>query len=155
MNVKALPEVTAMLLCENIIEDKQGVFSLIRIVDRLRLLVPDETAPSIPKTIADINLFVAMKALDSERGPHRIFLNFVTPSGQEKPIGTSPMVFSEAPDAGLQVQAKLRLEILETGIHWITLHFDGQFLARTMLLVQPVGAADDLSHSSEPNSPSP
>ncbi|SRR5229473_3495078 len=128
------PYLKAALLCENVIEDKQGVLSLIRIVDRFMQTAVGPGAPAeMPPMDVKVNavlMFVAGEA----RGTHDITLTLRRPSGLSSELGTSTILL-EGEDRGANILAQMQLQLPEQGLYWIEVRLENELLTRMPLRV--------------------
>ena len=119
------PYLKAAVLCENAIEDKQGVLSLIRIVDRTILgargpEVPDEM-PSFKQRIFVVLMFVSGDA----RGTHQCSIVLQKPDGLRQLIN-SGTVLLEGDDRGANVIIEMNLDVELEGLHWYEVRLGNQ-----------------------------
>ncbi len=75
------PYLTMAVLCEKVLEEKDGVPSLIRIAERFNIAGP---SPSMQPTVVSPMLVIGMRA-GMFRGPAIVEVQPVLPSGQLRP----------------------------------------------------------------------
>ncbi|SRR6266851_4649398 len=128
------PYLKAALLCENVIEDKQGVLSLIRIVDRFQqtAIGPDAPADMPPFPLAT-NL-VLMFASGEARGSAEIALALRKPDGLSQELTTVPVLW-EGEDRGANVVLQLQLLLTMQGLYWVEVRLESEMLTRMPLRV--------------------
>jgi len=134
------PYLAAALMCERVLEEKDQVLSLIRVVDnyfvqRLPKDLPGEVKPSI-----SLVAVLCFKKSHGERAPakHSVSLVLHKPSGRiMKALGqlNEAMVASfifegEKTSANIVVDASLPLDEVELGPYWFEVTVDGEFMTR-------------------------
>ena len=94
------PYLNAALICEKVIQEKDEVTSIIRIVDRVILTTTASFSPEkIPPTTLDLYAFLSFKS-GSARGRHTIKWVTEAPSGIRSPEQLLPALF-EGEDRGV------------------------------------------------------
>lgn len=119
------PYLQAACFCEQVIEDKTGVFSLIRIVDSLE---GSATGPSPPDEMPPINYstnLVVMAKSGSARGRRTLAVEVKKPSFQVEKIPLELTVHFEGGEKGHNVIIKLQYTIDQEGLYWFDLLLDG------------------------------
>ena len=125
------PFLTVATFCEQVIEDKSGVLSLIRIVDRMNITTyqgptaPDEMPP------VNLNWFLVLNMKSGEaHGSLPVKIEPELPSG----IRLEPITLSahfEGGNRGTNIIYKLNNMRLEMpGIYWFRIYVDEQFLTQ-------------------------
>lgn len=129
------PYIGCAVLCEKVLQERDNVVSLIRIVDRTIISGrgPDapEELPSFPLTQT---VFVALKS-GLARGKYIIAIQAHSPSG--RPVGEPiqvPALF-EGDERGVNVIASVTLQVEEEGLYWFDVSVEGQSLTRIPLRV--------------------
>jgi hypothetical protein len=117
------PHLQAAVLCEKVLQSKEGVLSLINIVDQITQTAsgaepPKEMPPFILK---DISLVVMMKA-DKARGRYAIKVRPQDPSGRDLAPFEAPVQL-EGGNSGINVISALQLPIEMEGVYWFDLLF--------------------------------
>ena len=123
------PYVQVAAVCERVLNEKDGVLSLIRIVDRFVVPVPTP-APGAETPAVTINAFlvVALKSGFYEgKGTLRIVPT--SPSGKQQPELSSGILL-EGQDRGMNVVLQLQFVTREEGLHWFDVFFENQLLTR-------------------------
>ncbi len=123
------PYLQAAVFCQDVIEDKSGALSLIRLIDTLTH-APEMTDP--PKEMPPINwnwkLVVTMKA-GKLRGRHEVKMVPQLPSGETRP----PLVmqaYFEADEQGQNLIADMRFTFALEGVYWFAVYFDDDLLTK-------------------------
>lgn len=123
------PYLKVAALCENVIEDKQGVLSIIRIVDRtIRLLqgpvVPEQMEPFVQRLF-----LVLMFTSGEEHGTRELTLVMEKPNGMRAPMANSSVLF-EGQDRGANIVVQADLQADMEGLYWIEVLMQGEFVTR-------------------------
>ena len=110
MSFERGPFLTLATFCEQVIEDKSGIVSLIRIVDRMHVSTSGPTAPEeMPAT--DLNWFMVLSFKSGEaRGSHPIKIEPELPSGLRLP----PFILSahfEGGNRGQRIISRLNMKL--------------------------------------------
>jgi hypothetical protein len=123
------PYLNVATFCEQVIEDKSGVLSLIRIVDRMNVSAygpgsPNEMPP------ANLNWFLVLSLKSGEaRGSHTLKIIPELPSGLSKEPVTLSVHF-EGGTRGQNVVSRINLKLEMPGIYWFKLYLENQFLTK-------------------------
>jgi len=130
----ATPLAATVLVCESVIEDKDGILSAIRILDVAEVRIPH----NVPPESRLINFRVLAVAKFRVETPLNGIaeLKFTRPSGETTNAGIDPMPFSidpnpEAP-VGININASISFVAKESGIHKAALWIDGMEAAYTV-----------------------
>lgn len=87
------PYLAIAVLCEKVLQDKDGVASLIRIVDRVTVTAAGTEAPEeMPVVGLSYVMALAFKA-GIARGKYLVTLRGESPSGEALPETTTPVLF--------------------------------------------------------------
>lgn len=112
------PYLLAAFICEKVLEEKDGVKSAIRIVDRVTHTV---VGPSPPKEMEafdyDLTLFIRMKS-GSARGAYTLEIRMVKPSGESPSPVMQTVHFEGEDDRGIDVVVGMRIKFDMTGVYW-------------------------------------
>jgi hypothetical protein len=128
------PYLKAAVLCESVIEDKQGVLSLIRVVDRV---IAGASGPGAPAAMPKFNhrlMAVVMMTSGEFNGTAEISLTMQNPAGIRQPIGTTGVLF-EGQDRGANIVAELNMSLEIEGLYWIEVHLGEELLTRVPMRV--------------------
>ena len=132
MSFEQGPYLITAAFCENVIEDKTGVLSLIRIVDRVTVNAVGYDVPTdMPPNDFRCKLVITLKS-GKVRGTHTIRVTPHLPSGEVKPpIETA--VFLEGENKGCNLVADMQIRLERPGVQWYQIHFDDEFLTQIPL----------------------
>lgn len=123
------PYLIIAAFCEQVIEDKSGVLSLIRIVDRMNITTQGPTAPEeMPP--ATLNWFLVLNFKSGEaRGSHDVTIVPELPSG----IRLDPVSFSahfEGGNRGTNIITRINMRLEMPGIYWFKIYVNREFLTQ-------------------------
>ena len=107
------------VLCEKVLQEKDGVLSLVRIVDRFTVRGTQKEMPPSP---FQITLVVTFKS-GSASGKHYIKVRLQKPSGGFMLEEESPVLF-EGDDRGAGIVSQMGLILEEEGLYWIDVLFE-------------------------------
>jgi hypothetical protein len=126
------PYVTTACICEKVLHDRDGVLSLIRVVDRLMVnaqgVQPPAVMPPVELQPGGFSLVVSLKS-GTLRGSHRLELQMSAPSGAPM-WDTALQVLFEGDDRGVNAVTPLSMRLLEEGLYWFDVKCDGMLLTR-------------------------
>ena len=124
-------------MCERVLNEKDGVFSAIRIIDIIfRSRRPDETEEFLPVSFT----FLALGRLKPEAaGPHNVRLDLIRINGETETIGQSevnidPPKIAGIP-AGFTVIVQMGFEPKNLGTAWVVMYFDGKEATRVPITI--------------------
>lgn len=129
------PYLSAALICEKVLEEKDGVKSAIRIIDRVTRTV---VGPSPPEEMGAFdwegNLLVRLKS-GRARGTLTLEVRLIKPSGEGAPSLRHTVFFEGEEDRGVDVVVGMRIKFDQTGIYWFKLQLGGTLLTQIPLRV--------------------
>ncbi len=138
--VRKGPHLTAALICERAIEEKDGTLTLARVIDKLSLETP-APQPNTALLIAPTNLAVVLSFKNAQPGrEYRIALSVVAPNGSSRAYPPKP-VFVGGAHSGLNFIARLAFIPQQTGVYNFDFLLDGKFIARAPLLIEASASA--------------
>ena len=123
------PYLKAAVICSDVIEGKDGVLSLIRIIDRLMITAAGpKPPPEMPPTKYSLKI-VLMFISGRARGSHDLRTKIEEPDGtsRDRWAGT---IHLEGEDRGANVVIALEEDFAREGLYWFDLYFDGALLTR-------------------------
>jgi hypothetical protein len=127
------PFVKAALFCEKMLQEKDGVASLIRIVDRV---TQRAVGPVTPAAVVPFNYgitFVAMLTPGDARGRADFTVDMTPPSGVGTKQVANGTVHFEGETRGVNITAQMNLQLQQEGIYWFDIKVDGAVLTRMAL----------------------
>ena len=130
------PYLNAALLCERVLQEKDGVLSLIRLVDRVVITAVSTggIAPDVlPPSVVSFHLLIVLKSgVYKGTAPVRLVIH----SPSETQVGESSVdVFFEGDDRGVNLILPMQLQINEDGAYWISVFCMGTLFTRIPLRV--------------------
>lgn len=131
------PFVSLAVFCENVIQDKDGVLTLVRILDEITVSAQGDDAPEEmpPGGIIPLNIVVGLKP-GQALGGQTIQVVFEHPDGIRKEGPKVPVHFSGAPNAGQNVHLQATLALSDQGLYNADVLVNGRLVTRMPLLVR-------------------
>lgn len=128
------PYLQMAFFCEKVLEEKDGVSSAIRIVDRITHTAtgpePPEKMPPVPIALTAVISFKSGRA----RGRHVLKIRPETPSANRLAELSLPLQF-EGEDRGAQAVMQVRLQAEEEGLYWFDVFLDDVLVTRMPLRI--------------------
>ena len=123
------PYLVAALVCEKVLNEKDGVLSLIRLVDRF--FRPRPSPPQIPPQPIQGALVLIFKGGGLAPGNYKIKLLFYKPNTSD-PSGVMEreFFFEGGQDKGVNLIVPLLMLADEEGLFWIEVMFEGVLMTR-------------------------
>lgn len=139
---KPRPYVTAALLCEKVLQEKDESLTLVRIADRLQYSVQGVgvALPEGLKPVINIEGLVSIKS-GPVTGDHTIDIFLQRPNGDRKAVATFAVKFL-GQDHSQNLILKMGVGIQEDGLYWFDVFFDGEVLTKIPLMVTPAPAQE-------------
>ncbi|MFW6116447.1 MAG: DUF6941 family protein [bacterium] len=129
------PYLVAALICERVLEEKDGTKSAIRIVDRLTRTT---TGPNPPKEMMafeyEFSMLVRFKAGDA-RGPMTLQIEPVKPSSETLRSMIGTVHFEGEEDRGVDVVVNFKVKVEQAGVYWFNVYLDNIRMTRVPLRV--------------------
>lgn len=134
MSFEKGPYLTLATFCEQVIEDKSGVLSLIRIVNRMNISAQGPTAPEeMPP--ATLNWFLVLGLKSGEaRGSQGVRVEPELPSGVKLPAITLSAHFTGG-SQGVNLISRLNVKLEMPGIYWFRIYVNDVFLTQVPIEV--------------------
>ena len=118
------PYLSAALLCEKVLVEKDEVKSAIRIIDRVNR---SAVGPNPPTEMApfeyELTLLLKFKS-GRARGLHSVKIQPVKPSGELMQELINNVLFEGEEDRGVDIVGNVRFRFEETGIYWIHIYLN-------------------------------
>ena len=129
MSFESGPYLTLAAFCELVIEDKSGVLSLIRVVDRMNITSQGPTAPDQMPTAA-LTWFLVLSFKSGEaRGTIPVKIEPELPSGMKlSPISLS--AHFEGGNRGVNIISRLNMKLEMPGIYWFWVYVNDIFVTK-------------------------
>lgn len=126
------PYVQMAVLCERVLQERDGVASIIRVVDRLTVSASGVEPPvDMPATQVNFPAVIMLKS-GFMKGRFNVRIVPTTPSGKTLPE-MSVGVLLEGDDRGVNMFLQLGLLAQEEGLYWFDVFFEQQLLTRIPL----------------------
>lgn len=137
------PYLACATVCEKILQERDGVLSLVRVVDRFTITGP---SPSMPEITMAITMLVKLVS-GGARGKHAVTLRIEDPAGQQAQPEVRVNVLFEGEDRSVQVNVQLALRASLEGLYWIDVLLGTQRITRVpvRILYQQVAPGQQLS----------
>jgi len=137
---KGGPYIQVAALCEKVLQEGDGVLSLIRIVDTINQEVQVKGAPSaeafkvVPPLVCPLTLILALKAGEA-KGSHQVKIIPVLPTGETKAPFVRTLHF-EGEEKGANLILNLVFEFPYEGLYWFEVYLNEDLLTRLPLRVR-------------------
>jgi hypothetical protein len=129
------PFIIAAALCEQVIEDKTGVLSLIRIIDTITHTVTREDAPlDMPPVTYPMKMVIMLKS-GRARGRHELRISPELPSGELKQSITQSVQF-EGEERGINHIINMVFTFTIEGLYWFNIYLDDVLFTKVPLRMQ-------------------
>ena len=140
------PHLIAAIVCEKILEEKDGVKTAVRIVDRFtrKVVVPEgEDSQTIPPMQLDLHLLLSFKRGNASR-KHELGLELTDPVGTTLTTITQTIEFEGGADRGIEAVINFRASFERDGIYWMNVFMDEwrvtRIPLRAIFIIQKQGA---------------
>jgi hypothetical protein len=124
------PFLSLAVICERVLQEPDGVLSLIRVVDRFYVRGKEK---DMPMTRIEGSLVIGMKS-GFCRGKYYITIRANTPSDETLPAQEFPVLF-EGDDRGIGLVAPFKLDVKEEGLYWFDVLLQEQIITRILMRV--------------------
>ncbi len=132
---KPEPHLAAALFCEKVLEDKDGVLSAVRIVDKIIMQSVAAVPPEAPKPVVALTALIVFRAIGL-KGKRRIRVTGEDPTGTRLMNEiTVPGVF-KGPRSNFNLRANMVIPVDREGIYWFTVYLENRIVARMPLEVE-------------------
>ena len=122
------------VFCEKVLEDKDGVLSAIRIVDRFFFTASGPAAPEkMPPTPIQLTALVSLKS-GFAKGSYTVRLRPTTPSMVKMPEQSVPILL-EGDDRGSNVIINMVMTVKEDGLYWFDVFLGERLVTRMPLRI--------------------
>ncbi len=129
------PYLSAALLCETVLVEKDGVKSAIRIVDRVTRTAVGPNPP-LEMEPFDYHSTLLIKFKSGwARGVHNVKIQFAKPSGEFMPEVVRSVPFEGEEDRGIDIILNLMLKLDQTGIYWIHIYLNNKKITQIPLRI--------------------
>lgn len=128
------PFLAMAVLCERTLEDREGVLSIIRVIDRITatIVAPDPPA-AMPPTPVALTMVIMLRP-GSARGRFTLSIRPESPSGRHLTKMDYP-VHLDGEDRGINIVGPFQFVAEEEGLYWIDVLFEEERITRIPLRV--------------------
>jgi hypothetical protein len=128
------PHVSVATFCETVIEGKDGVLSVIRMIDRIIVTAQGPEAPDVmPTQTLALHLVIVLKS-GAAKGRQTVTVRPQLPSGNQLDPINLPVLF-ESEDRGQNLIMNFQYPAQEEGLYWWDILLGDQLLTRVPLRV--------------------
>lgn len=143
------PHVTAALICERAIEEKDGTLTLARVIDKLTFQQPPEQGDTVVM-LAPTTLAVVLALKNGRAGrEYKVELSVVAPNGEVRRHSPRPVYVGGAHN-GLNLIAQILFSAQQEGTYNFDFLLDGKFIARAPLLIERQAVAGEAAPATPP-----
>ena len=129
MSFETGPYLSAAVLCQSVLEEKDGVVTLVRLIDRLLIASQGpEAPPTLPPTSINLTAVIWLRSGEA-RGSHTLKLRPELPSGQSLDAA-QVTVHLEGEERGARSVINVNLVAEQEGLYWFDVLFDDTLLTR-------------------------
>lgn len=119
------PFLNAALFCERVLEERDGVLTVVRVIDRvIQRAAGPNPPPEMPPFPINITVFISVKS-GSARGRHTVTLRPEDPSGLKLDAVQLPVLF-EGDDRGANLVLNIGFQAEHEGLYWFDVLLDEQ-----------------------------
>ena len=124
------PHLSAAVICEKILEERDGVKSVIRIIDRVtRTAVGPHPPQEMEPFDYEMAMLVRFKS-GRARGTYPLEIQLIKPSGESAPPMRRSILFEGEDDRGMDIVVNMRIKFDLTGIYWFNIILNNMHLTR-------------------------
>lgn len=129
------PFLSVAVLCEKVLEEKDGVKSAIRIVDRVTHTAVGQKPPKEMQPF-DYNLTLLLKFKSGwARGSQSLRIEIIKPSGESSTPVQQTLFFEGEEDRGVDIVGNLTIKFEMTGIYWFQIYLDDEHITQIPLRI--------------------
>lgn len=119
------PLVSIATCCERVLEEKDGVISIVRVVDIFRFSAPKDAPPDVIGHVP-VLIYVVLKSGDIV-GEYPIQLRFRSSKGEIKEISSTTALF-EGGTKSVSITGQLMIRTEHIGLNWVDVIWNGEAL---------------------------
>ena len=128
---KSYPHVAVAVFCENVITEKDGVSTLVRIIDQLQAYGAEKTIPKVNFTSRAYIRFVSGEA----KGEYKLSIRLHRPDGVSQMIVKPTSVTFSGGSQKVNIDSPVAIEVRDTGLHWCDILLDNKVMTKMPLEV--------------------
>jgi hypothetical protein len=119
------PWIATATLCERVLQESDGVLSLIRLIDRITHSAMGTNPPvEMPPFEVDFWAVISFRS-DEARGRHSVAFRPEKPSGEQLAATEQPVLF-EGEERGAVLVFNLKMTVDQEGLYWFDILLDDQ-----------------------------
>jgi hypothetical protein len=153
------PYLAAAFFCDNVLEEKDGTLSAVRMLDQIKVTVPASAPDDFPSEENKVPLAMAgllsFKSGESP-GPHTVRLEMESPTGKVSTAHEQTIPFAGQAHGGGNLILRFVLRVNKGGLFWFNVYLDNKLMTTMPLQVtvereqptQATSAAQPLADSS-------
>jgi len=129
------PYLKAAFFCVNVLEEKDGALTPIRIIDRI---IQSAVGPEVPEEMPEMpyQLKALIMLVSGETiGSYEVKIESIDPSGIKSSSFSTTVNFEGGPDKGINLIINLNLIIKIQGLYWFDVYFNKILLTRMPLRI--------------------
>lgn len=143
------PYLLAAFLCERVIEEKDGVKSIVRITDRITITAAGDNVPAqMQSFVCQTNMFISFKP-GLRPAKYELKIDLVKPSGERAGGPAISLDLNRPPATGNDAIVKIGLQIEQEGVYWFEIYLNSMLVTKVPLqviyLIQTIGKSDQNS----------
>ncbi len=127
------PYLIMAVLCEKALQERDGVLSVIRVVERITITPPPGAPEQMPPANLNFAFVVSIRA-GMVQGQMNLRMVLTTPTGTDNQMGSIPVLL-EGQDRGVNLVTNLNLIVGEQGLYWISGYLEEQLLTKVPLRI--------------------
>lgn len=128
------PYLKMAIFCEKVLEEKDGVLSAIRIVDRMNITAGQDGPEIMPLMAINFYGLFSFRA-GTARGKYTMKISPRTPSGGDMPEFSVPVMFEGEEDSGANVIINMSIQVKEEGLYWFNILLNEEVVTRVPLRI--------------------
>lgn len=133
------PYLVAAVFCENIVEDKDGALSCIRIIDTINVKLPADTPNDVPseekRIPVSIRGLVSFKRGLAKGKFHKVKLAMESPDGKSGVMDERKLEIGKPSFGGANLYFNVTIAVRKGGLFWMTVILDGKEFTRLPLRI--------------------
>lgn len=140
------PYVTAALLCERVMEEKDRVLTAFRIMDSTIITLPPGTPDDFPSETNRIPVnFDSLVSLKTGKSPgeHMVRIDMISPSGKRSESETRIVNLPEEEHGGANLISHHTLTIMQGGLFYFEVFVDSEVATRIPFRIDVIRQAGD------------
>ncbi|MGH7907064.1 MAG: DUF6941 family protein [Candidatus Binataceae bacterium] len=125
MAIADKPLIAAAFLCERVIQEQDGVLTIVRIVDTFSVTIPPALPPDVTPSIALMGLLAFKKSSPGAEGEkHQVRMTLRLPSGKTQPLPARDFFFKPEEFSGANLILNINLGVQEYGLFRLDVSVD-------------------------------